>query len=297
MSSLAAPTPGLLRQYLVLTKPRVTQLAVFCAVIGMFLATPGLPDMQRVAAATVGIWLLAAAAFAINCLIEQQVDARMLRTARRATALGTISNFQVLSLSGLLGGVGMILLYRWVNPLTMWLTFATFVGYAVIYTVILKPHTPQNIVIGGLSGAMPPALGWAAIADSVPAEAWLLVLIIFIWTPPHFWALALYRTNDYARAGLPMLPVTHGQQFTRLHILLYSVALLATTILPYIIGMNGWLYLISAIVLGLIFIGYAWRLYKNYSDELSRSLFRFSILYLSLLFAALLVDHWLIVGA
>lgn len=297
MSSLAAPTPGLLRQYLVLTKPRVTQLAVFCAVIGMFLATPGMPDMQRVAAATVGIWLLAAAAFAINCLIEQQVDARMLRTARRATAQGTISNFQVLSLSGLLGGVGMILLYRWVNPLTMWLTFATFVGYAVIYTVILKPHTPQNIVIGGLSGAMPPALGWAAIADSVPAEAWLLVLIIFIWTPPHFWALALYRTNDYARAGLPMLPVTHGQQFTRLHILLYSVALLATTILPYIIGMNGWLYLISAIVLGLIFIGYSWRLYKNYSDELSRSLFRYSILYLSLLFAALLVDHWLIVGA
>lgn len=297
MPSLAAPTPGLLRQYLVLTKPRVTQLAVFCAVIGMFLATPGMPDMQRVAAATVGIWLLAAAAFAINCLIEQQVDARMLRTARRATAQGTISNFQVLSLSGLLGGVGMILLYRWVNPLTMWLTFATFVGYAVIYTVILKPHTPQNIVIGGLSGAMPPALGWAAIADSVPAEAWLLVLIIFIWTPPHFWALALYRTNDYARAGLPMLPVTHGQQFTRLHILLYSVALLATTILPYIIGMNGWLYLISAIVLGLIFIGYAWRLYKNYSDELSRSLFRYSILYLSLLFAALLVDHWLIVGA
>jgi len=296
MSSLAATPPGLFRQYLVLTKPRVTQLAVFCAVIGMFLATPGLPDMQRVVAATAGIWLLAAAAFAINCLIEQQVDARMLRTARRATAQGTISTFQVLSLSSLLGGAGMIVLYQWVNPLTMWLTFATFVGYAVIYTVILKPHTPQNIVIGGLSGAMPPALGWAAIADSVPAEAWLLVLIIFIWTPPHFWALALYRTNDYARAGLPMLPVTHGQQFTRLHILLYSVALLATTILPYIIGMNGWLYLIAAVVLGLMFVRYAWRLYKNYSDELSRSMFRFSILYLSLLFGALLVDHWLIVG-
>ena len=296
MSSLAATPPGLLRQYLVLTKPRVTQLAVFCAVIGMFLATPGLPDMLKVTAATAGIWLLAAAAFAINCLIEQQVDARMLRTARRATAQGTISTFQVLSLSSLLGGAGMFVLYRWVNPLTMWLTFATFVGYAVIYTVILKPHTPQNIVIGGLSGAMPPALGWAAIADSVPAEAWLLVLIIFIWTPPHFWALALYRTNDYARAGLPMLPVTHGQQFTRLHILLYSVALLATTILPYIIGMNGWLYLIAAVVLGLMFVRYAWRLYKNYSDELSRAMFRFSILYLSLLFAALLVDHWLIVG-
>ena len=297
MSSLVATSPGLLRQYLVLTKPRVTQLAVFCAVIGMFLATPGLPDMWKVVAATAGIWLLAAAAFAINCLIEQQVDARMLRTARRATAQGTISTFQVLSLSSLLGGVGMFVLYRWVNPLTMWLTFATFVGYAVIYTVILKPHTPQNIVIGGLSGAMPPALGWAAIADSVPAEAWLLVLIIFIWTPPHFWALALYRTNDYARAGLPMLPVTHGQQFTRLHILLYSIALVATTVFPYLIGMNGWLYLIAALVLGGMFVRYAWRLYKNYSDELSRAMFRFSILYLSLLFAALLVDHWLIVSA
>lgn len=297
MPSLAASPPGLLRQYLVLTKPRVTQLAVFCAVIGMFLAVPGMPDIQRVVAGTIGIWLLAAAAFAINCLIEQQVDARMLRTARRATAQGTISTFQVLSLSGLLGGLGMLILYRWVNPLTMWLTFATFVGYAVIYTVILKPRTPQNIVIGGLSGAMPPALGWAAIADAVPAEAWLLVLIIFIWTPPHFWALALYRSNDYARAGLPMLPVTHGQQFTRLHILLYSVALLATTTMPYIIGMSGWLYLISALVLGSFFVYYAWRLYKNYSDTLSRFLFRFSILYLSLLFAALLVDHWLIAGA
>jgi protoheme IX farnesyltransferase len=296
MSSTTASSPGLLRQYLVLTKPRVTQLAVFCAVIGMFLAVPGLPDMQRVAAATVGIWLLAAAAFAINCLIEQHVDARMLRTARRATALGTISNAQVLSLSGLLGGLGMLILYRWVNPLTMWLTFATFIGYAVIYTVILKPRTPQNIVIGGLSGAMPPALGWAAIADTVPAEAWLLVLIIFIWTPPHFWALALYRSNDYARAGLPMLPVTHGQQFTRLHILLYSIALVATTVMPYILGMSGWLYLLSALILGALFVRYAWQLYKVYSDALSRKLFRFSILYLSLLFAALLVDHWLIIG-
>ena len=220
MSTITAPTPGLLRQYLVLTKPRVTQLAVFCAVIGMFLATPTLPDMQKVVAGTIGIWMLAAAAFAINCLIEQEVDSRMVRTARRGTARGTISTAQVLSLSGLLGGLGMLLLYTLVNPLTMWLTFATFVGYAVIYTVILKPRTPQNIVIGGLSGAMPPALGWAAVADSVPAEAWLLVLIIFIWTPPHFWALALYRSHDYAKAGLPMLPVTHGQQFTRLHILL-----------------------------------------------------------------------------
>jgi protoheme IX farnesyltransferase len=294
MTSTTAPPSGLLRQYLVLTKPRVTQLAVFCAVIGMFLATPELPDAKRVIAATVGIWLLAAAAFAMNCLIEQRVDARMLRTARRATATGAISTAQVLALSGLLGAIGMVVLYRWVNPLTMWLTFATFVGYAVIYTVILKPRTPQNIVIGGLSGAMPPALGWAAVADAVPAEAWLLVLIIFIWTPPHFWALALYRTNDYAKSGLPMLPITHGQHFTRLHILLYSIALFATTLLPYIVGMSGWLYLIASVVLGLIFIGYAFKLYRAYSDELSRQLFRFSILYLSLLFAALLADHWLI---
>jgi protoheme IX farnesyltransferase len=297
MSSLTATPPGLLRQYLVLTKPRVTQLAVFCAVIGMFLATPTLPDMQKVIAGTIGIWLLAAAAFAVNCLIEQRIDARMLRTARRATATGTISSVQVLLISGVLGGIGMFVLYRWVNPLTMWLTFATFVGYAVIYTVILKPRTPQNIVIGGLSGAMPPALGWAAVANTVSAEAWLLVLIIFIWTPPHFWALALYRTRDYENSGLPMLPVTHGQQFTRLHILLYSIALMATTALPYVIGMSGWLYLVCAMVLGALFVWYAWRLYRQYSDELSRRLFRFSILYLSLLFAALLVDHWLIAVA
>ncbi len=297
MSSLTATSPSLLRQYLVLTKPRVTQLAVFCAVIGMFLATPTLPDMQKVIAGTIGIWLLAAAAFAVNCLIEQRVDARMLRTARRATATGAISSAQVMLFSGALGGIGMFVLYRWVNPLTMWLTFATFVGYAVIYTVILKPRTPQNIVIGGLSGAMPPALGWAAVADAVPAEAWLLVLIIFIWTPPHFWALALYRTRDYENAGLPMLPVTHGQQFTRLHILLYSIALMATTALPFVIGMSGWLYFLCAMVLGALFVWYSWQLYRHYSDELSRKLFRFSILYLSLLFAALLIDHWLIVVA
>ncbi len=292
MTSVPAPTPAIFRQYLVLTKPRVTQLAVFCAVIGMFLASPGLPDMSKVAAGTVGIWLLAAAAFAVNCLIEQEIDARMLRTARRGTARGTISNLQVIILSGLLGGLGMLVLYTLVNPLTMWLTFATFVGYAIIYTIILKPLTPQNIVIGGLSGAMPPALGWATIANAVPAEAWVLVLIIFIWTPPHFWALALYRNNDYAKSGLPMLPVTHGKQFTRLHILLYSFVLFAATLLPYVVRMSGLVYLVAAIILSGLFISYAWRLYKEYSDELSRKLFRFSILYLALLFGALLVDHW-----
>jgi protoheme IX farnesyltransferase len=293
MSTVTAPSQPLFRQYLVLTKPRVTQLAVFCAVIGMFLASPGMPDLSLVVAGTIGIWLLAAAAFAVNCLIEQEIDARMLRTARRATARGTISNTQVLVFSGVLGGLGMLVLYHLVNPLTMWLTFATFVGYAIIYTIILKPRTPQNIVIGGLSGAMPPALGWATVANAVPAEAWILVLIIFIWTPPHFWALALYRNNDYAKSGLPMLPVTHGKQFTRLHILLYSVALFAATLLPFIVRMSGLFYLASAVVLSGLFVLYAWRLYRNYSDELSRSLFRYSILYLALLFAALLADHWL----
>lgn len=295
MTSITASRARLrARQYLVLTKPRVTQLAVFCAVIGMFLATPGLPPLERVLAATLGIWLLAAAAFAVNCLIEQQVDARMTRTRHRATARGDITPLQTLLTSGFLGGLGMLVLYHWVNPLTMWLTFATFVGYAVIYTVVLKPRTPQNIVIGGLSGAMPPALGWAAVADAVPAQAWLLVLIIFVWTPPHFWALALYRRDDYANAGLPMLPVTHGQHYTGLHIFLYTLALFATTLLPYVIRMSGLIYLAAAVILGLVFLGYAWRLYKEYSDALARKTFKFSILYLALLFGALLIDHWLI---
>jgi len=292
MTTLSASSPSLLRQYLVLTKPRVTQLAVFCAVIGMFLASPGIPDMGAVVAGTIGIWLLAAAAFAINCLIEREIDARMLRTARRATARGTISNVQVLVFSGTLGGLGMLVLYNLVNPLTMWLTFATFVGYAVIYTAVLKPLTPQNIVIGGLSGAMPPALGWAAVSNSVPAEAWLLVLIIFIWTPPHFWSLALYRNNDYIKSGLPMLPVTHGQQFTRLHILLYSIVLFIATLLPFLIRMSGAVYLLATVLLSGLFVCYAWRLYKHYSDDLARKMFRYSILYLALLFGALLVDHW-----
>ncbi len=292
MTTITTLPTGLFRQYLVLTKPRVTQLAVFCAVIGMFLASPGLPDPGIVLAATVGIWLMAAAAFAVNCLIEREVDSRMLRTARRATAQGSISNLQVLTLSGILGGGGMLLLYFLVNPLTMWLTLATFVGYAIIYTMILKPLTPQNIVIGGLSGAMPPALGWAAVANSVSAEAWILVLIIFIWTPPHFWALALYRNTDYHKSGLPMLPVTHGPTFTRLHILLYSVVLFAVTLLPFIIRMSGIFYLAAAVILSGIFVAYAWRLYRNYSDTLARQMFRYSIVYLALLFGALLLDHW-----
>ncbi|MCU6435043.1 heme o synthase [Undibacterium sp. Jales W-56] len=280
-------------QYWALTKPRVTQLAVFCAVIGMFLATPDLPDWRIVVAATIGIWLLAGAAFAVNCLVEREIDARMARTARRASAQGEIHPAQILIFSGVIGGLGMWVLYTMVNPLTMWLTLITFVGYAVIYTIILKPATPQNIVIGGLSGAMPPALGWAAIANDVPMQAWLLVLIIFIWTPPHFWALAMYRRDDYAKSGLPMLPITHGPELTRLHIWLYTIALFATTMLPYAVHMSGLIYLVSAVILGLIFLWYAWRIYRRYDDVLARKTFAFSIIYLSLLFAALLVDHYI----
>ncbi len=225
--------PHLARQYWSLTKPRVTQLALFCAVIGMFLAVPDLPRWQTVLLATAGIWLLAGAAFAVNSMIERHIDARMARTRMRPLAQGELTPLQALVFSGLIGGAGMWVLYVHVNPLTMWLTFATFVGYAIVYTVLLKPHTPQNIVIGGMSGAMPPVLGWAAVTNTAPAEAWLLALIIFVWTPPHFWALALYRREDYRNAGLPMLPNTHGPELTRLHILLYTIVLVATTTLPY----------------------------------------------------------------
>jgi len=293
MTTLTAQ-PNRIAQYWALTKPRVTQLAVFCAVIGMFLATPELPDWRKVVFATIGIWLLAGAAFAINCLVEREIDSRMARTARRPMARGEITVAQTLVFSGVIGGMGMWVLYALVNPLTMWLTLATFVGYAIIYTIILKPSTPQNIVIGGLSGAMPPALGWAAIANDVPMQAWILVLIIFIWTPPHFWALAMYRRDDYAKSGLPMLPITHGMKLTQFHILLYTIALIATTMLPFAVGMSGLIYLGTAIVLGLIFFHYAWQIYRHYTDLIARKAFTFSIIYLSILFAALLVDHYLL---
>ena len=285
--------PHLARQYWSLTKPRVTQLALFCAVIGMFLAVQELPRWQIVLLATAGIWLLAGAAFAVNSMIERHIDARMARTRMRPLAQGELSPLQALVFSGLIGGAGMWVLYVHVNPLTMWLTFATFVGYAIVYTVLLKPHTPQNIVIGGMSGAMPPVLGWAAVTNSAPAEAWLLALIIFVWTPPHFWALALYRREDYRNAGLPMLPNTHGPELTRLHILLYTIVLVATTTLPYAIQMSGLVYLGAALALGAVFLAYAWALYRRYSDALARATFRYSIVYLAALFTALLVDHYL----
>ena len=282
-----------MRQFRALTKPRVVQLIVFCAAIGMLLATPGLPPMRLVVPAVIGIWLVAAAAAAFNCLVEQSIDARMARTAWRATATGELTSSQALLFSALLCAAGSALLWVTVNPLTMWLTLATFVGYAVVYTVLLKPLTPQNIVIGGASGAMPPVLGWAAVRGEVGPEALILCLIIFLWTPPHFWALALYRAEDYARAGLPMLPVTHGNEFTRLHVFLYTLVLFAATLLPFIAGMSGPIYLAAAIVLGVMFSSYAWRLWRVYSDALAKKTFRFSIWHLSLLFAALLVDHYL----
>ena len=289
------PSMPLWKQYYVLTKPRVVQLIVFCALIGMVLAVPGLPDgaaLQRMLIACIGIWLVAAAAAAFNCLVEKAIDARMRRTSWRPTARGELSANQALVFSALLCALGSAVLYLWVNPLTMWLTFATFVGYAIIYTVILKPLTPQNIVIGGASGAMPPVLGWAAMANAVEPQALILFLIIFLWTPPHFWALALYRVEDYRKSGLPMLPVTHGNEFTRLQVLLYTFVLLAACLLPFIYRMSGWLYLVAALVLNAGFIGHAFKLWRQYSDALARKTFRFSLIHLSLLFAALLVDHY-----
>ena len=280
------------QEYLALCKIRVVSLIVFTAIIGMFLAAPGMVPLQVLWAGALGIALVAGAAAAFNCLVEQKIDAVMARTRARPLPLGKLSNIQVVLFSGVIGGVGMVLLGKLVNPLTMWLTLATFVGYAVIYTVILKPSTPQNIVIGGASGAMPPVLGWAAVTGEVSHDALLLFLIIFAWTPPHFWALALYRKNEYARAGLPMLPVTHGEKFTRLQLLFYTIILLAVSILPATTGMGGLIYLAAALLLGGMFIAYGWELWRNYSDALARRAFRYSLWYLSLLFASLLIDHY-----
>ena len=286
---------GKFQQFLSLTKPRVTLLAVFTAIIGMFLGVPS-PELPRPSAlifGSIGIGLLAGAAFALNCLIEQHIDATMVRTRARPLARRVLSVTETLVFAFVIGATGMLILHEWVNPLTMWLTLGTFVGYAVIYTVLLKPATPQNIVIGGASGAMPPVLGWAAATGTVSPDALILFLIIFVWTPPHFWALALYRTEDYRKSGLPMLPVTHGSEFTRLHIVLYTVALVAVTMLPYAVRMSGVFYLVCALALGSVFLGYAVRLQRRYSDALAKATFRWSIVYLALLVIALLIDHYL----
>jgi heme o synthase len=298
MTALApAVSPSVLRQFYALTKPRVVQLIVFCAFIGMVLAVPGLPSSTQVgmaALACLGIYLVAAAAAAFNCIVEKGIDAKMKRTAWRATANGQLGDGQTLLFSGVLCAAGSAVLYLWVNPLTMWLTFATFVGYALVYTMLLKPLTPQNIVIGGASGAMPPVLGWAAMTGDVGPEALILFLIIFLWTPPHFWALALYRVEEYRKSGLPMLPVTHGSEFTRLQIFLYTLVLFAACLLPFVYGMSSWLYLAVAVVLSMGFCWYALRLMRHYSDALARETFRYSLIHLSVLFAALLIDHYLL---
>jgi protoheme IX farnesyltransferase len=294
--ALSSPEPRLsdvARDLVALTKPRVTMLAVFCAIIGMFLATEGMVPWRVLVAGSLGIGLLAASGFVLNCLIERGIDARMARTAHRPAANGRITTGQAVAFAMGLGCAGSSLLYVFVNALTMWLTIATFVAYAVVYTMLLKPATPQNIVIGGASGAMPPVLGWTAVANEINAPALVLFLIIFVWTPPHFWALALYRIDDYRRSGLPMLPVTHGQRFTGLNVFLYTLLLVAVSMLPFLIRMSGLLYLASALALGGVFLWRTWELWRNYSDALARLTFRYSILYLTLLFAALLVDHYL----
>ena len=292
-SLISQNTTARAQQFLQLTKPRVVSLIVFTAVIGMLLALPGPVPLQPLFFGTLGIALVAGAAAAFNCLVEQKIDALMTRTQRRPLPSGALSSLQTLIFAGLIGGVGLVILHRLVNPLTMWLTLATFVGYAVIYTVVLKPLTPQNIVIGGASGAMPPVLGWAAVTGEVTHDALLLFLIIFAWTPPHFWSLALYRREDYRKAGVPMLPVTHGDRFTRVSVFLYTLILTGVSLLPFATRMSGAVYLACALVLDAIYLGYSARILTRYSDRLARSAFRYSIWYLALLFAALLVDHYL----
>lgn len=282
------------KSFFSLCKPRVTSLIVFTAIIGMYMAKPAmvLMPLSLLLATTIGVGFASGAAAAFNCLIEHKIDAIMARTRGRAIPTGQVSSTQTTIFATILGGTGLAVLYFYVNPLTMWLTFATFVGYAVVYTVFLKPATPMNIVIGGASGAMPPILGWAAVTNTVSPESLIMFLIIFAWTPPHFWALALYRREEYAKVGMPMLPVTHGEAFTLLHILLYTIILVAVSLMPYGMGMSGLIYLVSAIILNAIFMAYVIGLYRQYSDNLANRTFKYSILYLTLLFAALLIDHY-----
>lgn len=285
------------REYWTLTKPRVVSLIVFTALVGMFLAVPGLPPWRESVFGLLGIWLAAASAAAINHLIDQRIDKVMARTAHRPLATGALRPVQVLVFALALGALSMAILVALVNTLTAVLTFASLIGYAVIYTGWLKRATPQNIVIGGVAGAAPPLLGWAAVTNMQGAWDWahalLLVLIIFVWTPPHFWALAIFRRDDYARALVPMLPVTHGVAYTRWSILVYTVLLVAITLLPVAIGMSGVFYLGGAVVLGLVFLWYAWRMFDPPDDFFPMRMFNYSVVYLMALFAFLLIDHWL----
>ena len=288
--------PKLIREYLELTKPRVVALIVFTAIIGMFLAVPGWPPLLPSVVGFIGIWLAAASAAAINHLIDQRIDRLMARTSHRPLATGTLQPWQVLVFALVLGALSMLLLVVFVNRLTALLTFASLIGYAVVYTAFLKRATPQNIVIGGAAGAAPPLLGWAAVTGMDGrwdwAHACLLVLIIFIWTPPHFWALAIFRREDYSRAQVPMLPVTHGVVYTRWHVLAYTILLFIVTLLPYLTGMSGLFYLGGAVVLGGAFLWYAIRLLNPPDEYFAMQVFNYSIIYLMALFAFLLVDHY-----
>ena len=285
-------------QYWQLTKPRVVALIVFTAFVGMFMAVPGLPPLRQSVFGFIGIWLAAASAAAVNHLIDQRIDKVMVRTADRPLATGALRPAQVLAFAVFLGALSMAILIALVNPLTALLTFASLIGYAIVYTGFLKRATPQNIVIGGIAGAAPPLLGWAAVTGMQNewdwAHALLLVLIIFVWTPPHFWALAIFRREDYARALVPMLPVTHGVEYTRWQILLYTVLLLVVTVLPWAVGMSGLFYLGGALVLGLVFLWHAWRLMDPPDDFYPMRVFNYSVVYLMALFAFLLLDHWLL---
>ena len=279
-------------QYLELTKPRVVALIVFTAIIGMFLAVPGMVPLQPLIAGTVGIWLAAASAAAINHLIDQRIDRLMARTSQRPLATGALTSMQVLVFAVVLGAASMAILIVLVNPLTALLTFASLIGYAIVYTAWLKRATPQNIVVGGIAGAAPPVLGWAAVTGHVHPYALLLCLIIFVWTPPHFWALAIFRRDDYSRAQVPMLPVTHGVEYTRQHVLYYTILLLIVTVLPYLTGMSGLFYLGGALVLGGGFLYYAIVLLDPPNELFPMKVFNYSIVYLMALFAFLLIDHY-----
>jgi len=283
------------RDYYELTKPKVVTLITFTAMVGMFLATNSIVPWEILIFGSLGIALVAGAAAAINHLVDQHIDAVMARTHRRPLPQGLLEPRQVLLFAASIGAVGIALLFAFTNVLCALLTFASLIGYAVIYTMYLKRATPQNIVIGGAAGAAPPLLGWIAVSGQIEPGALLLFLIIFVWTPPHFWALAIHRRTDYAEADIPMLPVTHGVEFTKLHILLYTVLLIIVTVLPYLIGMSGLLYLICACVLGSRFLGYAWRLYRASDNRLAMPTFWFSIIYLFGLFAALMVDHYVLI--
>jgi len=286
------PRLALAREYFELTKPRVVALILFTAVVGMLLAVPGWPPMVAFLAGSLGIALMAGSAAAINHVVDKHADGMMARTKARPLPAGSLSARQALAFAGIIGALGFVVLVAWVNLLTATLTFASLIGYSVVYTLYLKQATPQNIVIGGAAGAAPPILGWAAVTGTVSSDALLLFLIIFLWTPPHFWALALYREKEYAKVGIPMLPVTHGSEYTRLQILLYTIVLAAVTIMPYATRMSGVFYLAGALVLNALYLRHVWVLYRNYSDARARAAFLYSIKYLTALFALLLVDHY-----